>query len=838
MKLPEAAAQGWAAALRHALRRLRRGWRAGELRVLALAVAIACAAAVSVGLFADRVRQALERGGAEAMGADALIESHTALPAELRGQLNALGLSSSALIQFRSVLGGAGEQTQLATVKAVEPGYPLRGAIRLAAEPYAASYAASGIPPPGEAWADPRVWSALGVAAGGSIQLGNRSIRVTAVIADEPGRGGAFAELAPELLINRADLDSTGLLGAGSRAQYSTQLAGMPPALAQARKLALPAGTRLRGAGEGRPEVESSMKTSHQFLDIAVLAAILLAAAAVALSSRLHAQRLRDEVALLKCLGASRGFVRRALSLQVLLLGLGAGVAGSALGAGGQAVLGHFLAPLLDVKLPPPGWLPVPVVLLLVVLMLAGFALPPLFAAADTPPVQVFQRAQGSGGSRLGPLLAGGAAMLLLAALQAGEIRLAAYVLAGTAATAAVLALAAYALVRALGGLRQRGGIAWRFGLGNIARRRGAAIGQIVALGIAGLALLLVTVVRVELLASWQGRLPPQAPNQFLVNIQPAQLEPLKQFFAAHGYAQPRFWPMARARLVALNGKPVTADSFDDPETRRWINREFNLSWTQDFGDDNSLLSGQWWGAAGQGRKWLSAEQYAVERLKLKLGDTLTLDFAGRPLTFTVHDTRKVRWDSFRPNFFLVTPPGVLEDIGELQWITSFYLPPQQHALLRELVRQFPNVTALDLDAALRQVRDMIGKIVGALEFIFAFVLAAGLAVMLAVIEGSRDERVRETAVLRALGASTRVVLQGLLAEYAVLGLLAGSVAAVAAQLLAWLLAAQVFGIPYGPRPLLWLAGAGGGCALVSVVGWLSLRATLRTPPRLVLAGN
>ncbi|MBL6749640.1 MAG: FtsX-like permease family protein [Nevskia sp.] len=840
MKTPEAGRRraGWGAALRHAVLRLRRGLRSGELRVLALALAVACAAAVSVGLFADRVRQALERGSADALGADALIDARDPLPPALLERLQTLGLRVAQLQQFPSVVAGAGDQVQLATVKAVDPGYPLRGTLSVSAEPYGPAHPAGGIPPPGEAWADTRLWTALGLAPGSVVQLGTRGIRITAAIADEPGRGGAFAELAPELLINRADLASTGLLGPGSRVQYLVQLAGAAPALAAARSLPLPPGMRLHGAADGRPEIESSLTRARQFLDIAVLAAILLAAAAVALSARLHAQRQRDEVALLKCLGASRAFVLRALSLQVLLLGLAAGLAGVLAGAAGQALLGHFLAPLLGTPLPAPGWAPVPAALLLVALLLAGFALPPLFDAADTPPVQVFQRAaRPRRGAHLA-MAAAAVAVAVLTALQSGQIRLAAYVLAGAAATAAALALAAYALVRALGGVRARGGVAWRFGLGNIARRRGAAVGQIVALGVAGLALLLVTVVRAELLASWRDRLPPQTPNQFLINIQPAQLEPLRQFFAARGYGQLQFWPMARARLVALDGRPVTADSFADQETRRWINREFNLSWTQDFGDDNTLVSGRRWGAGGRGQRWLSADQYAVERLKLKLGDTLTLDFAGRQLTFTVHDTRKVRWDSFRPNFFLVAPPGVLEDIGEVQWITSFYLPAQRRALLRELVRQFPNVTALDLDAALAQVRGMIGRIVAALEFIFAFALAAGLAVMLAVIEGSRAERVRETALLRALGAGSRVILQGLLAEYAVLGLLAGAVAAVAAQLLAWWLAARVFDMPYGPRPLLWLAGAGGGCALVSLVGWLSLRGTLRTPPRQVLAGG
>lgn len=828
-----------ASPLRHAWQRLRRGWRSGELLVLALALAVASAAVVSVGLFSDRVRQAIQNGTGEAVGADAIVQSHDPYPADYLDKLRALGLKLVAVTEFPSVVAAAeGEQTQLASIKAVAPGYPVRGVVSLRQEPFGPARPANGIPPAGEVWVDQRLWTALNLHQGSGVQVGSTVLHVTALIADEPGRGGAFAEFAPELLMNMQDLPATQLIGPGSRVQYFQQLGGEPPALAQARALPLPGGARFRGAQDSRPEIKNTLDRAGRFLDIAVLATILLSAAAVALTARLHSQRLRDEVALLKCLGASRRFVTRALSLQLLLLGLCAGGAGAVIGAAGQAVLGHFAAPLLSTRLPPPHWLPLPEALGLCLLLLAGFALPPVLEAVAVPPVRVFQRAVGNAASsRLG-LAAALAAVAALVALQAGEPKLAAFVILGTAVTAAVLGLLAWGLVQLLSPLRRRSGVAWRFGLGNIARRRGAAVAQAVALGVALLALLLLTVVRGDLLSSWRNRLPADAPNQFLINIQPEQVAPLRAFFAAHGYPNLYMQPMARGRLVALNGKPVTADSFSDPETRHWVNREFNMSWTDHFGDDNQLLTGQWWTAADSGKPWVSAEEYGVEHLKLKLGDTMTLDFAGTRVTLTVHNTRKVRWDSFRPNFFLVTPPGVLDKVGAMQWITSFYLPPGQQTLLRELVRQFPNVTALDLDAALGEVRSIIDRMVSALEFIFAFTLAAGLVVMLAVIEASRAQRAKETALLRTLGASSRVILQGLLAEYAVLGLLAGSVAAIAAQVLAWVLAVQVFEIPYGPRPVLWVAGAAAGCGVVTLVGWLSLRNVLRTPPRQVLAGG
>lgn len=865
-----------ASALRFAARRLRQGLASGELRVLVYALAIAATAAIAVGLFTDRVRQAIEQGAGDQLGADAVIKGRDAPPPELVEQLRALGLRVVRVTEFPSVVARVdGDATQLSTIKAVESGYPVRGALTLAREPFGSTEPAPPQPARGEVWVDLRLWTQLGLAPDALLQVGSQNLRVTRLIAEEPGRGGAYAELAPQLLLNADDLPATELLGPGSRVQVILQLGGTREQLAAARQLSLPAGLRYVSPEDERPEVRQSLARARSFLNIAVLATILLAAAAVALSARQHALRLRDEVALLKVLGARRAFIRRTLMLQVLLLGLLGGGIGAALGAAGQAVLANLAAPLLNIALPTPGWAALPAVLALMLLMLAGFALPPVLASVDAAPARVFQRAADSQARAWWGLAAASAAVAALLWLQAGELKLAGFVLLGAAGTAAVLALFAWLLVRALARTRSRAGPqrhgaarparvgagaaaqpaptqprfatlwvagwAWRFGLGNIARRRGAAIAQIVALGVALLALLLVTVVRQDLLASWQSKLPPETPNQFLVNIQPQQVEPLRAFFARHGYPDLSLVPMTRARLTGLRGEAVTADSFEDPETRRWINREFNLSWTDRFDADTKFLEGAAWGPEAAGKPWLAVDQYGRERLKLKLGDHLTLDFAGQPLELEVRAVRDIKWDSFKPNFFLVTPPGVLDDpaLGApLQWITSFYLPTGQRGLLRELIREFPNVTAIDLDAALAQVRGIVGRIVSALEFIFLFTLLAGLVVMLAVIEGSRAERVRETGVLRALGASSGTITKGLLAEFAVLGALSGSVAAFAAQALAWVLATRVLELPYGPKPMVWLIGAGSGAAVVTLAGWLSLRGVLKTPPRLVLAGG
>lgn len=824
-------------ALKFAVRRLRRGWSSGELLILTLALVVSVAAASAVGLFSDRVRRAVQTQSGEAIGADALISSRDAPAAALVEQLRGLGLRTAVTTELASVA-LAGDATLLVSVKAAESGYPLRGALRIADAPYGTARSVAELPPAGAAWIDVRVWQELGLKAGTDIQLGQSTFRVAGIIEYEPDRGAGFTDLAPRVLIRADDLAATGLVSVGSRLQYALLLAGEPAALERAAALELPKGARYLKPDTARPEVGRALGRAGQFLDIAVLAAILLAAAAVALSARQHGQAQRDEVALLKCLGASSRTVAAVLVLQLLVLGLIAGLVGAAIGYAGQYALAALIGSLVDTPLPPPSLRPLLTAGALELMLLLGFALPPVLQARKVAPIRVFQRADSADGGAWIALIAVAAVVAMLW-WQAGDAKLALWVLGGALATCALLALFALLLVAALTPLRRAGHTALRFGLGNIARRRGASVAQVVALGIALLALLLLAVVQNDLLDAWKKRVPADAPNQFLINIQPDQVQPLREFFSAHDFAVPQLWPMARGRLVAVDGKPVTAETYDDPETRRWINREFNLSWTERFGDDNELLQGRYWAPTDVGKAELSVDEFVLERLPVGIGSKLTLAIADREIELTITSVRKVKWESFKPNFFLVTPPGVLDEAaGTAQYLTAFHLPRERRALLRELIQQFPNVTAIDIEATMNQVRGIVDRIVGAVQFLFAFALAAGACVLLAAIESTRTERVRETALLRTLGARRRTIALGLVTEYAVLGLLAGLVAATAAQITALVLAREVFDLPYSFSPWLWIGGGVGGALLVVALGWWSLRKVLDTPPRVVLAGG
>lgn len=814
----------------------RRWLRTPELLILALAVMVAVAASSAVSLFSDRVARAMEDQSGEAFGADAAIRSRDPLGSEVLERLAPLELRRAQLLQFPSVA-FKGENSSLASVKATDAAYPLRGQLRTAAEPFGEERVEANGPPSGEAWVDLRLWQDLQLGLGDTLELGRSQFRVTRLLTYEPDRGGGFTDLAPRMMVALEDLRDSGLIGQGSRVQYKLLLAGPRETIERLETLVdWPPGVRFETAREGRREIGGALGRARQFLDIAVLSAMLLAGAAIAASAHQHGNRLRDEAAIYKALGATSARIARTSLLRLLALALGAGALGIGLGWLAQGVVAQVATGLTQGPLPPVHPLSALWSLALALLLVFGFAAPAFLGARHTPPIRVFQRTAPTGGSRVAAVVAACAAAALVG-WHTGDARLAGIVLAGVAAATLVLGLLAWGLVRGLAVLRRTGGTALRFGLANIARRRLASVGQAVALGLALLALLLVGVVHSDLLSAWENRLPDDAPNQFLINIQSDQVAPLEAFFDARGVGGARLWPMTRARLTGLRGEPVTADSFDDPEARRWINREFNISWTDRFGDDNRLVEGAWWPEDTHGQPWISVDETAVERLNLKLGDTLTLQIADRSITVSVYNVRKVSWDSFRPNFFLVVPPGLIDE-SAVQWLTSFHLRAEQRPLLRELIREFPNITALDLEAAIAQVRAILDRVVGAVEFLFLFTLAAGLTVLLAAVEGTRADRVRESALLRALGASNRTIHLGLLAEYAALGLVAGLVAAAVAQVLGWSLADRVFDLPYRFSFGLWASGALGGAVVVAAMGWLSLRRTLRTPPRVVLAAG
>jgi putative ABC transport system permease protein len=815
------------------VRLLLRDWRAGELRVLAIALIVAVASLTTVAFFADRVRQALGQEANQLLGADLMVFSDRPVGPELEQRAQQLGLATVRVVRFPSMTMG-GERSVLTEIKAVGPGYPLKGRIAIRASAGAEPTRPDAIPAAGTVWVDERLLARLGLAIGEEVKLGERRLRIAAQVVEDPETSVGFLNLGPRLTLNVEDLASTGLITVGSRVGYRLGVAGDSTAVAQFRSEAekrVGPGQRVEDVRDARPEIRSALDRAEKFLGLSALLSVVLAAVAVALAARRYLRRHLDGVAIMRCLGASQSLILKLHVQQFVALGIVASVIGCLLGVAGQAVLAALLAPIVEVRLPLPGFMPVVQGFAAGFVLLLGFALPPIFALRKVPTLRVLRRDLGlpdrAGwlGYVVGVLALGG-----LILWEAQDIKVGWYVLAGCAATMAVLSLATVGLLQLFAVTGRRAPFAWRFGLANLRRRRFSTVTQVVALGIGILALILLTLVRGDLLDNWRSTLPPDAPNRFLVNVQPDQVEALRAFMAEQGFAPPQMYPMIRGRLVEINGRPVSSAAYTEERARRLIDREFNLSWAERPQADNVILQGRWWTPADRGQPLLSIEDGIAQTLGIRLNDTLTYEIAGARLTATVASLRKVEWDSFRVNFFVVTPPGLL-DPYPASYVTSFHLPAERSALMDQLVKRFPNLVVIDVAAVLGQGQRIMDQLIRAVEFVFLFGLLAGLVVLFAAISATHDERVYDAAILRTMGATGRQMLAAQAAEFVAIGALSGLLAAIGATALGYVLAMRVLNVPYSIDPWVWLTGLLGGIAGVLVAGLLGTRRVLRTPP-------
>jgi len=815
-----------------ALRSLRREWRSGELAVLWLSLVVAVAALTGVGFLVDRIGRAVQSQASEVLAADARVESPEVLAPQLQQHAQEIRLQSARLATMLSVVFN-GDTSHLAEIRAASPGYPLRGALGTAAEPFSAGAVTRSIPPAGECWPDSRLAAALGVRVGGTLNVGASTLRVGRILISRPDQGSAFIEFAPALLMNDADLAATRLVQPASRMQYALLLAGDARALESYRawfdSRARP-GERYANVSDASPQIGDAAHRAGQFLSIAGLVAVLLCAVAVAMSARSYVARHLDSVALLKTLGASRRFVLGTSVLQLVLLAVAAALVGALLGWFTQMGLLHALAGLLRTDLPPAGWAPVFIGLAVAIAMLAGFALPSLLQLTQVPALRVLRRDADPPPLRLWLALLP-AVLAIVGVIDAtlGQWTLSLAFAAGFAAAIALLALCGWLLVRLAGRVRGSAGLALRQGLANLARRRAGSVAQIVAFGLGVMLLLVLTILRRDLLNDWRTSLPAGAPNYFFVNIPTDERDDFHAALLAAGAAPERFLPMVRGRLLTVNGEAIDKR----PGHSGMAEREQNLTWSNELGDDNRIIEGRWWRPEDTGKPLVSIATEFQESLQLKLGDRLGFDVAGEHVDVTVASFRKVKWDSFRPNFFIMFPPGLLDGAAG-SYLTSASYEPRSASALTDLVRRFPSVSLFNVGDLLAQVRSVIDKAVTAVQSVFAFTVLAGLTVLLAAVQASRDERRYETAIMRVLGASRSLLTRSALAEFAALGLLAGVLAASGAALGGWLLARQLE-LHYRSSIALWIAGVLGTTLIVAASGLLATRPVLNQPPRSVL---
>jgi putative ABC transport system permease protein len=819
-------------------RTLWRDLRSGDLRLVIVAVMLAVAALTAVGFFADRLKGGLQRDARQLLGGDAVVSSDNPTPEAVVAKARALGLSVASTTGFPTMARASDAQggaAKLVALKVVEPGYPLRGALRVATAPDAPDATTRDVPAPGKAWIDATLLDALGLKMGDALLLGNSSLTIDRIIVIEPDRGGGFMSFSPRVMIHQADVDATGLVQPASRLNYRLAVAGEDAPIkafvdwADTQvKTGGVRGVRVESLQSGRPEMSQTLDRAEKFLSLVALLAALLSAVAVALAARAFAASHLDDCAMLRVLGLSQRTIAASYTFEFALVGLFASGMGVLLGYGVHYLFVLLLAGLVDSALPAATIWPVLLGMGMGLTLLLAFGLPPVLQLAQVPPLRVIRRDVGNlrpaSIGVLGVGVAGFAALLMAAS---SDLLLGLIAVGGFAGAVLVFAALSWVAVKLLRrSVNESTAPRWLvLATRQVSARPAYTVVQVSALAVGLLALVLLVLLRTDLIGSWRKATPPDAPNRFVINVMPEQSDAFRKALGDAGVSKLDWYPMIRGRLVAVNGKAVSPDDYEEDRAKRLVDREFNLSHSATQPSNNAIVAGQW---TDEEQGAASVEEGIAKTLNLKLGDTLRFDIGGMQTDSKITSLRKVDWGSMRANFFVMYPVSRLENVPSTYM--GAFKAPETKGFDNALVHQFPNVTNVDMTTTIAQVQRVLDQVIRAVEFLFGFTLAAGLVVLFAAVTATREERAKEFAIMRAVGAQGSLLRQVQRTELAGVGLLAGFLASIVAAVVGWALARYVFEFEWTVSLWVPLLGALAGAVLALAAGWWGLRDVLRRP--------
>jgi len=817
-----------------------RDWRSGELGLLLVALVLAIGTVTSVSLFVDRLHQALISESANFLAADRYIGSSREIPDEFRDAASARGIIFTDTMLFPSMVFASDEVNQLVSVKAVAPGYPLRGVLKVSDEPFTPGDVTMALPEQGEIWLDSRLFPSLGISLGDTVEVGFAELKVVKVLTREPDRGGSLFDLGPRLLMRIEDVPATEVVQPGSRISYRLLLKGDDGALAELKdELPLLPNFRWVSIRESSPSIGSALNRAESFLLLGGLLGVLLAGVAVALSAHRYARRHYDHVGILKTLGATANQILGGYLALLMAVGAVSVVLGLAGGGALHLIIVALLGSLVPIDLPMPSARPFLLGSATGLICALAFALPPLLHLKNISPMRVIRRDLGAApASQYLSYGAAAAGSLFLLIWYSGSLWLTAWMLICTGGALLVFGTLATLLLRSGRVVGMQAGSGWRLALAGLQRRHRENVAQILIFGLAFMLLLILLLLRTSLIDEWRSQLPENAPNHFVLNVTPDQVDDLSAMLAEHSERQGGIYPMVRGRAIEANG--IDAKTWEDehrsvegPGPR--LRSERNLTWASKLPDDNTVVEGRWWDENETGALVSLEDDYA-ESLGLGVGDTLRFDVAGQIVDVEITNLRRLNWESMRPNFFIIFSPAALDQIPAT-YMTSFFLAPEKKRFLNTLLSEFPTITVIEVDALIAQVQSIIERVTQAVELVLSLVVASGCLVLIASIQASRDTRMAEHALVRTLGGSRRLIAGSLAGEFAVLGLFAGIVAVVGSEFTVAMLQTQIFDLPMQMHPWLWLIAPLAGSLLILVVGLFSTRSLVSAPPMLVLRG-
>ena len=823
-----------------------RDWRSGELRLLLAALLLAVGAVSAISLFVDRLHRALVAESTSFLAADRVIDSSREVPENFRALARQHNLDIADVLTFPSMVSAQAstdhaDAARLASVKAVTPGYPLRGVLRTTGQPFTPGSVTDQVPKRGEVWMDSRLFPALGVYVNDAITVGYADFTVSAVLVSEPDRGGSFFEFAPRLLMRAEDVPATGVMQPGSRIDYRLLLAGPEDGLAALREAIdddLAPNYRWRSIRDANETIAQALDRAESFLLLGGLLTVLLAGIAVALSANRYAKRHFDHVGVLKTLGATPREIQWGYIGVLFVIGTAGALLGLLLGAVVHLGIIQALGAYLPVALPLPGPRPLAIGLATGFICLLAFALPPLLGLKNISPMRVIRRDLAVGVTPAATYGCATAGSLGLLVWYSHDFLLTFWALLGTVVASGTFAILALLLLRGGRVLGMQAGSVWRLALAGLQRRYRENVAQIMIFGIAIMLLLVMLLVRTGLIDEWRAQIPEHAPNHFVMNVAAAEAPAVEALLAEKTRYDDEMFPMIRGRITAVNDMPalqwqrkIQAERGGPNGTS--IRRERNLTFASALPENNVIVAGEWWNDQPIGPAISLEDEYARD-VGLAVGDSVAFDIGGLPLVATVANLRSVEWDSLRPNFYIIFSPGALDGYPAT-YMTSFFLDGTEKRFLNELLSAHPTITVIEVDAIIARIHSIIDRVTQAVELVLYLVLAAGALVLIASIQSSRDQRLKEHALLRALGGTRRLISGALASEFAILGLFAGIVAVIGAEITVHALNSQVFELRTSLHPWLWLAGPMFGMAMIATVGYLGTRKLVHSPPVAVL---